>query len=57
MRCVSCVYGKMCRLRARYRKMIHTIGHLTGTREPAYQEGCDKAAALYDSCIHYEAKP
>ena len=57
MKCETCVYFKMCGLHGRYPEMVSTVAQLTDTQGPAYQDGCAKAAKLYDSCVHYEPRP
>lgn len=57
MKCETCIYYKMCRLRNPYMNAISMVAEITDTQEPNYSNACNAVGRLFDDCVSYEAKP
>ena len=56
MKCDTCRYEKMCRLRMKYEEAVSMVAEITNTREPEYSQACNVAAGLFEACVNYEEK-
>ncbi len=56
MKCETCKYFKMCRLRIRYMEVIQLIAEVTDTQEPQYSRACVNIKGSFDGCVNYEEK-
>lgn len=56
MKCETCRYFKMCRLRMQYAETIGMVAEITDTHEPEYSRACRVVALLFNGCVNYEEK-
>ncbi len=57
MKCDTCRYFLMCRLRNQYLEMLSTVAQITDIQEPEYSQKCKIASGLFDGCVNYEEAP